>query len=64
MLFKDLTDEQLVVEARTLRTLTNNALDIKQRNAPIAKWLRELDLIINIKRQRQRAGTWTGPDFI
>lgn len=59
-MFKDMTDEELAQAIVATRNVLANNVAMR-RKAGTARLIRDLDIAVAIKRQRQRAGTWTGP---
>jgi len=58
-MFKDMTDDQLQAAIETTRSLLYNAVEIRMRNGQVGRLMRDLDIAVAIKRQRQRRGLWT-----
>lgn len=58
-MFKDMSDADLQAAIETLRGLAANAVEMRKRTG-VGGLLRDLDIAVAVKRQRQVAGNWTG----
>lgn len=58
-MFKDMSDAGLQEAITSLQNLTYIASETRSRR--LGYLLRDLDIAVAVKRQRQRAGTWTLP---
>jgi hypothetical protein len=68
-MFKDMDDQTLAEAISSIRALAFNASEIgalyagsrtsRKAASQMGRLLRQLDIAVAIKRQRQRAGVWT-----